>query len=64
MSMQSVATPAFSFTPPKRNSLTHIPGHEGWPVIGKTLQVLADPKGFIEKNAARYGLVYRTHMFG
>jgi cytochrome P450 len=64
MSMQSVATPAFSFTPPKRNTLTHIPGNEGWPIIGKTLQVLADPKGFIEKNAARYGLVYRTHMFG
>jgi cytochrome P450 len=62
--MQSVATPAFSFTPPKRNTLTHIPGNEGWPIIGKTLQVLADPKGFIEKNAARYGLVYRTHMFG
>jgi cytochrome P450 len=64
MSMQSVASPAFSFTPPKRNSLTHIPGDEGWPLIGKTLHVLADPKGFIEKNAARYGLVYRTHMFG
>jgi cytochrome P450 len=64
MSMQSVATPAFSLTPPKRNTLTHIPGNEGWPIIGKTLQVLADPKGFIEKNAARYGLVYRTHMFG
>jgi cytochrome P450 len=64
MSMQSVASPAFSFTPPKRNSLTHIPGDEGWPVIGKTLQVLADPKGFIERNAARYGHVYRTHMFG
>src|SRR6202022_2764825 len=64
MSMQSVASPAFSFTPPKRNSLTHIPGDEGWPVIGKPLQVLADPKGFIERNAARYGHVYRTHMFG
>jgi cytochrome P450 len=64
MSMQSVVSPAFSFTPPKRNTLTHIPGNEGWPIIGKTLQVLADPKGFIEKNAARYGLVYRTHMFG
>jgi cytochrome P450 len=64
MSMQSVASPAFSFTPPKRNSLTHIPGDEGWPIIGKTLNVLADPKGFIEKNAARYGHVYRTHMFG
>src|SRR5712675_1124475 len=64
MSMQSVASPAISFTPPRRNSLTHIPGDEGWPVIGKTLHVLADPKGFIEKNAARYGHVYRTHLFG
>jgi cytochrome P450 len=64
MSMQHVASPAFSFTPPKRNSLTHIPGDEGWPVIGKTLQVLADPKGHVEANAARYGLVYRSHLFG
>jgi cytochrome P450 len=62
--MQSVASPAFSYTPPKRNSLTHIPGDEGWPVIGKTLHVLADPKGHIETNARKYGLVYRTYMFG
>jgi cytochrome P450 len=64
MSMQNVASPVFSLAPPRRNSLTHIPGDEGWPVIGKTLHVLADPKGFIEQNAARYGLVYRSHMFG
>ena len=64
MSMQSVASPAISFTPPKRNSLTHIPGDEGWPIIGKTLEVLADPKGHVERNAAKYGLVYRTHLFG
>src|SRR5580700_6939760 len=64
MSMQSVASPAISFTPPKRNSLTHIPGDEGWPIIGKTLEVLADPKGHVESNAAKYGLVYRSHMFG
>ena len=49
MSMQSVASPAYSFTPPKRNSLTHIPGDEGWPMIGKTLEVLADPKGQVER---------------
>ena len=59
MSMQNVA-----FTPPKRNSLTHIPGDEGWPMIGKTLEVLADPKGHIEQHAAKYGLVYRSHVFG
>ncbi|KJC61678.1 cytochrome P450 [Bradyrhizobium sp. LTSPM299] len=64
MSMQSVAPTAYTFTPPKRNSLTHIPGDEGWPIIGKTLQVLADPKGFVEKSAARHGLCYRSHMFG
>ena len=64
MSMQSVASPAIAFTPPKRNSLTHIPGDEGWPLIGKTLEVLADPKGQIERQARKYGLVYRSHVFG
>jgi cytochrome P450 len=64
MSMQSVASPAISWTPPKRNTLTHIPGDEGWPVIGKTLEVLKDPKGHVEANAAKYGLVYRSHLFG
>ena len=64
MSMHSVASPAITFTPPKRNSLTHIPGDEGWPIIGKTLEVRADPKGHIERHAAKYGLVYRSHLFG
>src|SRR5207344_930001 len=64
MSMQSVASPVYTFTPPRRNSLTHIPGDEGWPVIGKTLEVLADPKGHVEAHSKKYGLVYRSHMFG
>src|ERR1700736_756978 len=64
MSMQSVVSPAYTFTPPKRNSLTHIPGDEGWPIIGKTLDALADPKGHVERMHAKYGPVYRTHMFG
>src|SRR6516162_2118703 len=64
MSTQSVASSAYQFTAPKRNSLTHIPGDEGWPIIGKTLQALADPKGHVEGNAKRYGMVYRSHMFG
>jgi cytochrome P450 len=63
-STQTVTPPAINFTPPKRNSLTHIPGDEGWPIIGKTLDVLADPKGRIERSAAKYGLVYRSHHFG
>ena len=44
MSMQSVASPAISL-PPKRKTLRHIPGNEGWPLIGNTLEALADPKG-------------------
>src|SRR3569623_979143 len=64
MSMQNVAATAPDFTAPKRNALTHIPGDEGWPIIGKTFQVLADPIGHIEANGAKYGPVYRTHVFG
>lgn len=50
-----MAASGISFTPPKRNSLTHIPGDEGWPIIGKTLEVLADPKGHIEKTPKNTG---------
>ncbi|CAN7591987.1 cytochrome P450 [Bradyrhizobium sp. LjRoot220] len=64
MSMQHVASPAITLTPPKRSSLRHIPGDEGWPLIGKTLEVLADPKGQVERMHARYGPVYRSHVFG
>jgi cytochrome P450 len=64
MSLQSAASSAVSFTPPKRNSLTHIPGDEGWPFIGKTLQILADPKGQVERMHAKYGPIYRSHIFG
>src|ERR1019366_10614985 len=29
-----------------------------------TLEVLAAPKGQVERQAAKYGLVYRSHIFG
>jgi cytochrome P450 len=65
MSMQSVASPAIPIlTPVKRTSLQHIPGDEGWPVVGRTLTILADPKGEVERMAARFGLVYRTRVLG
>jgi len=60
----SMVLPSSSLNPPKRNSLTHIPGDEGWPIIGKTLAALADPKGHVEANFKKFGPVYRTHMFG
>ena len=43
--------------PANRNSLMHIPGDEGWPIIGRTLAILADPKGEVERIAAKHGLV-------
>ena len=64
MSMQNVASPAYAITPPKRSSLRHIPGDEGWPFIGRTLNILADPKGEVERMAAKYGPVYRSHVLG
>ena len=64
MSMQSVASPAIRLTPPDRNSLAHIPGDEGWPIIGRTLSILADPKGEVERMSAKYGLVYRSRVLG
>src|SRR6202165_692609 len=64
MSMQSAASPAMTLHPPKRNLLAHIPGNEGWPVIGRTLAILADPKGEVERMSAKYGLVYRSRVLG
>src|SRR3954470_20267142 len=65
MAMQRVASPGMAFTgPPKRAALAHIPGDEGWPVIGRTLSVLADPKGEVERMSAKYGLVYRSRVLG
>src|SRR5262245_17308654 len=59
MSMQSVGP-----TPPKPKALRHIPGDEGWPFIGRTLNILADPKGEVERMSAKYGPVYRSHVLG
>src|SRR5712672_3298548 len=64
MSMQSAASPAITLNPPRRDLLAHIPGDEGWPVIGRTLAILADPKGEVERMAAKHGLVYRSRVLG
>src|SRR6185437_14689324 len=65
MSMQGVApSTAVILTPPDRNRLAHIPGDEGWPVIGRTLAVIADPKGEVERMAAKHGLIYRSRVLG
>lgn len=50
--------------PPPGRALAHIPGDDGWPVIGSTLEAIADPKRFFEDRAARHGLVVRANILG
>ena len=56
--------PAAAIPEPPLASLLHIPGTDGWPLVGKILQMLADPKGTAERFAEKYGLVYRSHVLG
>jgi hypothetical protein len=51
-------------TRPPGEALAHIPGDDGWPIVGHTLAILADPKGFVERRAQRYGPVNRSRVFG
>jgi cytochrome P450 len=62
LSSHPLATP--DIASPPLAALAHIPGTEGWPVLGSTLQLLADPKGEVERLAARFGPVFRTRAFG
>jgi cytochrome P450 len=59
---QPVATPAIP--DPPLSALAHIPGTDGWPLVGNTLQLRADPKGAVERLAKKYGPVYRSYAFG
>jgi cytochrome P450 len=47
-----------------KGALDHIPGDEGLPLVGNTFKLLADPIGFAERMAARYGPVYRSNALG
>ena len=57
-------TKQFTRTPGQRHSLAHIPGEDGWPVIGNTLKLLADPIGTVALFHEKYGPVYRSRAFG
>ena len=62
-----MSTPALTTAPlaaKSSNPLAHIPGEDGWPVIGKTFQLLRDPVGTTEHMVRTYGPVYRSRAFG
>ena len=57
-----LSTPAIAEPPLRR--IAHIPGTDGWPIIGLTLPLLLDSKGEMERLAARFGPVFRGRAFG
>ncbi len=44
--------------------IDHIPGDDGWPIVGSTLKVLADPPGSLARAVARYGTIHRHRFLG
>ena len=50
--------------PQPSHALDHIPGEDGWPIVGTTFQLLADPLGYGERMRSKYGNVYRNKGFG
>jgi cytochrome P450 len=50
--------------PEQGQNVDHVPGTDGWPIVGTTLMQLADPPGFQTRMVAAYGPVYRANSFG
>ena len=46
------------------SALDHVPGEDGWPIVGTTLEQLRDPMAFTRRMLAQYGPVYRNKSFG
>ena len=44
--------------------LSHIPGEDGLPIFGSTLELLRDPPAYSRKMFERYGSIYRSNNFG
>jgi cytochrome P450 len=44
--------------------LAHIPGDAGWPVVGNTFTMLANPHGFADRMIKAHGKVYKNRAFG
>ncbi|WP_369026823.1 cytochrome P450 [Qipengyuania sp. RANM35] len=49
---------------PTPDELAHIPGEGGWPIVGNTFKMLADPHGMARRNVEQYGRVYKNKAFG
>jgi cytochrome P450 len=48
----------------ERHLLAHLPGEDGWPIVGNTFAALKDPVGHVALMHRKHGPVYRDHLFG
>ena len=64
MSMQSVASPVYTLHPAEAQFADAYSGRRGLADDRQDAGVLADPKGQVERQSKKYGLVYRSHLFG
>ncbi len=64
MSLTARAADTRLIAQPAGRDLKHIPGEDGWPLLGGSITLLRDPKGEVERLAARYGPVFRHRAFG
>lgn len=50
--------------PGQGQDIDHVPGRDGLPLFGTTLEQLKDPGAFTRKMVGQFGHVFRTHGFG
>jgi len=53
-----------AYAKPNRRPLAHLPGEDGWPIIGNTFAAVKDPVAHVETMYRKHGPVYRDHLFG
>ncbi|MEO0691157.1 MAG: cytochrome P450, partial [Pseudomonadota bacterium] len=56
--------PHWSDGVPADDAIAHIPGEAGWPLVGNTFKMLADPHAFAAQMIEKYGKVYKNRAFG
>ena len=59
-----LSTGSADHTGPQSDALAHIPGEDGWPIVGNTFAALRDPVRHIETMYQKYGAIYRDSLFG
>jgi cytochrome P450 len=48
----------------RRPQLAHLPGEDGWPIVGNTITALQDPLRHVGAMHRKHGPVYRDRLFG